>query len=371
MDRRSPIRSPAKRARKRSPKRAASPKRRTAQPKESTEPALVRKCSVDSFVVPVAELPADDDAVDACIRRALAGKRRGAKLGCGEQGCAYTLEGSASHVIKVSKFANARAASMWQAEACLGKELGALGIAPRIHRMFQCRSHGYIVMDVLQDARRLQDKARTVIRETVHEKGEARKVDHLSRMPAVTQEGFIDVLARMISAGYIHMDNHIENLGYIEGRPIAFDFGFTQRRTWGAGKRDRLFALAFSLFNMLEHCPLNEMHKTVIWRVASGILADPDALAWNVESLLSSAKGMTPAALRAKFPLAEMNMSAKAEVLAAFKLRAARMAELPANADVYVGSMCYAMVLQKDLPARYDVEPFYSTLYKIRQGKAF
>lgn len=321
-------------------------------------------------------LPSDAAQVDACIDAALAGKRRGRKLNCGEQGCAYMLDGAASHVIKVSEFKTEDAAPKWRAEACLGTDLGMLGVGPKIYRMFECRSRGYIVMDFLHVANKLLDGTR--IREKIitkpaneatKEEEEFRVIDHIALMPSETQGGFVDVLARMVSAGYIHMDNHLDNLGYIGGSPIAFDFGFTQSRAWG-GKRDRLFALAFSLFNMLEHCPLEELFGTHIWRVASAILANADVLDWDAEALMSDAAPMTAAQLSRAYPLPATKTAANA-LLRAFKKRAAEMANAPANVDVYVGSMCYAMILQIGLPERYDVEPFYTTIYRIRRGEAY
>lgn len=332
-----------------------------------------------SITIGVAELPRGAEAVDACIAKALAGGRRGDKLGCGEQGCAYKLVEEPTHVIKVSAFDKPKDAAKWRAEACLGADLGVLGIGPRIHSVFECRSHGYIVMDMLRDARKLADG--TVIRvktPTVAADGseDTATTDHLSRMPRDVQAGFVDVLARMIAAGYIHMDNHLENLGFIGARPIAFDFGFTQRREWG-GPRDRLWALAFSLFQVLEHCPTEEMVGSLLWRVATAVMRAGlrgEELAWDVPALIAAgaAEGYASIAeLAVDFPpLREGASAAEGRAqMARFKASAIEMADSPANLDVYVGCMCYAVVMQAPtVRARYDVDPAYEVLYAIRQG---
>jgi len=278
---------------------------------------------------------------------------RGVKLGCGEQGCTYSLAEDPKHVIKVTKLQNEQEKLTWREEACVGRELGALGIAPTIPKIFECGAYGYIVMDILKDAKKLPDG--TVLRV----KSEEGSVDHMTRMPADIQMGFVTALATMIDHGFIHMDNHMENLGFIGGKPVVFDFGFTQRRLFPS-HIDKLWALCFSLFQMLEHCPSAELMCGPIWDIATGILRNDNSVQWGN---LAAAKGMSMKELREAYP------KPNSKTLAYLKKAATSISKT--NADVIVGSMCYAIVLQSDLPFRYEVQPFYEVIYKIRGGKKF
>ncbi len=93
-------------------------------------------------------------------------------------------------------------------------------------------------------------------------------LDDLSAMSRAHQQAYVQALEAMIDRGYIHMDNHVGNLGTIAGRPVLFDFGFTQKR---AGM-DRRWALCFSVFQILEHCPPQILKGTLFYRVVAGCL---------------------------------------------------------------------------------------------------
>ena len=304
-------------------------------------------CPLESFTIGVGAEPRSEAEIDACVVRA-SNMHRKAKLGCGEQGCTYSLVEDPSHVIKVTRLTTEESKQQWREEACVGRELGALGVAPGIPKIFECNSYGYIVMDILKDAKRLPDG--TVIRERL---GDI-KVDHMSRMPRSIQIGFIQALATMIDNGFLHMDNHIENLGFIQGRPVVFDFGFTQRRTF-YNEAEKLWALSFSLFQMLEHCPEAELECGPIWDIATGVLIN--SVRWNDWA----ARGMSLQDLRRMFP--------PGTTLQAFKDYS--MEITIENSDVVVGSLCYAMILQRDLPGRYSSRPFYGVIYDIRTNKYF
>ena len=290
------------------------------------------------------------------------GRELGKELGCGEQGCAYEIDPDSNNVIKISPLKDEQVAEKWRREACLGSDLGVMQVGPKIVDTFECGAHGYIVMERLQDASRLPDRTR------VREGKKGDEVDNLSRMPIEVQIGFINVLSRMISASYIHMDNHLENLGFIGGRPIAFDFGFTQHRTWNT-VRDRLFALAFSLFQMLEKCPLEQIRETVLWQVASAIVVDTAGDVWDVDKIVENSRATlisTHSKLTKQFKPASAKEQSK--LLALFKKRAAVNGK---NADVYVGSWCYAVLLQHEMDERFDDGSLYDAIYKIRRNEPY
>jgi hypothetical protein len=261
---------------------------------------------------------------DACVLSEFS-VMPGKKLGCGEQGCAYTINppGHPNTVLKKTKFGEVNE-TQWFNEACVGENLGHLGLAPRIYKYYKCRGHGYILMEMLTDVEHAFPG--------ITSSGE----DHVGLMPADVQTGFIDVLRKMILHGYIHMDNHLGNLGLIAGKPVVFDFGFTLER-WFTG-RDAEAALAFSIFQMLEHTPTDELTQTVLWKVAKKLVAYNGNA--TVESMLRVAH---------------------------------KRADNHANVDVYVGCFCYLVVLQLPLrtkkgATRYQ-NAFYDLIYEIRKNK--
>ena len=259
---------------------------------------------------------------DACVVEELS-VSPGKKLGCGEQGCAYVINppGHPNTVLKKTPFDKVTE-DQWFNEACVGAVLGRLGVAPRIYKHYKCRGQGYILMEMLTDVAHAFPG--------ISSSGE----EHVGLMPIDIQQGFVDVLGKMIHHGYIHMDNHLGNLGLIQGKPIVFDFGFTLERQFTG--RDAEAALAFSIFQMLEHTSTEELTKTLLWRVATKLIGYKGGA--DVSSMRRIAR---------------------------------QRAENPAHVDIYVGCFCYLAVLKLALrktKGRYS-SPLYDLIYEIRKNK--
>ena len=257
------------------------------------------------------------------------------RLGCGEQGCAYKL--SDTDVIKESPFTARFSKDQWLREACIGKELGLRGLAPKVFQFFECNSAGYIVLQKLQDA-------------TVWGPFQIRTEsfvgfeDHVSKIPKDIQIQFVRIFNDMARLSYIHMDSHLKNIGYIatcEGdivkyvrdqrvdciKPIVFDFGFTVQRSFS--EDDIPYAVAFSCFQVLEHVPKSELPKTLMYSIATKLV--PDAIPRTTDE-------------------------------------AVRMAGTGPNADIRIGCLCYRGLFQMETTDRY-MSDLYSTVYQIRKGQ--
>jgi len=313
----------------------------------------------------------NNDSEQSCIQKA-AKMRHNAKLGCGEQGCTYALVQNPDKVIKITPFWDtkenkpARAdmkenADKWYNEACLGEFLGEIRerIAPRIHQFFECDDHGYIIMEKISVAEKFYVRQRGREQLVVIREKEDGVVDHINLMPAAMQYGFIEKLTIMISNGFIHMDNHIGNLGFIFGStdtPILFDFGFTVQREMS--EVDKSWALAFSLFQIIEHCPQEEVEQTEILRVATALMKGTYTFGGKT---LKTAVGYTIEELFETYPSNKKLVDVKAT--------AAEEAGDSENLDLYVGCICYATLMGLPQDERYD-HPLYETIYDIRQGKA-
>jgi hypothetical protein len=282
-------------------------------------------------------------------------KMLGQKLGCGEQGCAYKLTND--NVIKISSFSKQLTKPKWLKEACIGKDLGKFGIGPVVKQFFECNGKGYIVMETLQDATIWGDKGRVV---HIRTKTGENSIDHVERIPLSVQGGFIKLFREMTRRGYIHMDNHIANIGYVKNagvlsrnlqtacnvetvkdavltgnptcvKPILFDFGFVQERKFS--KVDAQYAVAFSCFQVIEHCPRDTVASTAFYKVA---------MACCSTQVFSTLKDIE------------------------FEVRTRLKSGLTdENADLAVGCLCYVAYMHD---RNYD-SPLYDVIYKIRMGK--
>lgn len=281
--------------------------------------------------------------VDDCMEIVLQAQK-GPALGHGDQGVTYIL--TEHKVVKVSKITLKTPEIAWLAEAVIGLKLGGAAIAPRIYDFFVCSNYGFIIMDRLEPIR--SKTFQTNAKRDAHRGDEIRLkvknhdgvdvVDHIARMSLEHQDGFIRALRTMLELGYIHMDNHFDNLGFIDGRPVVFDFGFTQRRPFK--KADIDIALAFSIFQILEHCPTDEIDDAHLFHVACTCLTHEEPC--SVSQLPKMLKG----SLEAATIWANESLSG-------------------AVADLYVGCVAYVRILNMERVLRYDTAE-YDLIFKIR-----
>ena len=270
----------------------------------------------------------------------------GVKLGCGEQGCTYQL--TADTVLKITQWKTKPTPRVWRAweeEGLIGQELGALGIAPRVYEAFKCKDAGYIVMDMLTP---LSKELPGVLA-----KDALGSVVDIRRFPEEQQRGYAQVLSRMGANGFVHMDNHLGNLGFFAGtrKPLVFDFGFTQRRS--LTKTDQLWALALALFIMLEHVKdVAALEQSVLCH---------DALAALREATTAAAPLQLKALRKLLFPGGD---GVDAAVAAARRLSSSSSP----NADIYVACLAFLVLLQLPREKRYT-HALYNTVYQVRTGK--
>ena len=309
-------------------------------------------------------MPAKDDLrgikelADRCSSSANLEQHLGDLLGCGEQGCAYSVVDNKDIVIKVTPLQNREDLKVWSSEALIGCTLGSINLAPKIYRSFDCSGYGFIVMERLSDAAKMPAAlGHAVIREydagcdrsNKSWKADCFKKDHLSRMPVEIQKEFINVFRKAIENGFLHMDNHIENIGFLPNlQPCLFDFGFTQRRHLRAS--DALMALAFSIGQVLEHCPVEELQSTQFFATFCEIIGLPNSL----EDLKKNYQNPRSTA-DTKKTLAKIKQKYVNEL----------------NGDVYVGTICYAHILGVPLERRFSgvISIFSDEIYLIRQNK--
>lgn len=286
------------------------------------------------------------------------GSAPGALLGKGEQGAAYELK---DMVVKATKFPNKEAQRIWKNEVDIGIRLGKLGVAPQIQKEFVCEEYGYIVMQrirtigqVVPDVR-VRDKSGMVLR------------DNVKDLPNEYAVGWMKAILLAADAGFIHMDNHFDNVGFlIDYTPILFDFGFTQERKSFVNADplgiDKGWACAFSFYQFLEHAPLAQVQDSIFFEQAS--------MAFNHSMFSTQRTVMNFDELFAMFPKLEDGETAR-QRLTKYKKQCGSMVQNTANRDLALGCMCYVTLLQYAQMFRYDedLEVLYDTIYKIRRNE--
>ena len=315
---------------------------------------------------PVTYTPYNAD-IDKCILHVTHNKK-GALLGKGEQGATYEFD---KLVIKVITLKNKRGKSLWFQEACIGQKLGLLGIAPKVHDYFVCSGKGFIIMDRLttiksrktnseNDAIRLFNSPNRT--DVVRYKWDyvcdrhtcSDSLDDLRNLTDAQQLGFISALEKMIDNGFIHMDNHIDNLGFFgkNKTPILFDFGFTQERS----KIDRRWALSFSVFQILEHCsPHNNdiLTDNHFYRVATACINNTYQWGQPNSGIAIPIK---------KLCVAEDDITYLSRLTKDALLESSNNSNIGSSPDLKVGSMAYAMMFGNE----YRNGPALDLIYFIR-----
>lgn len=255
----------------------------------------------------------------------------GKVLGSGEQGVTYSLADDEGFVIKATPFNGKKMA--WQKESCISIELGKLGVGPFISKTYACGDKGFIVMQRLKVADQYNGKA---IRQLVGKKEDNHTKDHIAEIPESVQKQYVSKFEQMSAHGYVHMDNHLGNMGYTttDNTPILFDFGFTQKRK--LSETDKLVATALSCFIVIEKCPDEEIKETYFYKFAM------DAL----KPLVSHHRDMTDT--RASIEKSVQSISTS-------------------NPDIYVATFAYVFLCNIPWKSRFD-SSLQDVIYSVRDG---
>lgn len=308
---------------------------------EEEEEAFTGRCGQLEDYVPEDHGVEEED----CLEKLHYHKKK--LLGRGGQGSAYSVREDKNAVIKITKIKTRLEKKLWYNEACISRILGDVKpvLAPKIFAFYECNLSGYIHMQILTTIDKITiDDEILVIRD--HDTG-GDPIDHIGLIPAEMQQGYINKFVQLTDLGYIHMDNHVGNLGLLKDKPILFDFGFVQTRTFP--KKDKAWAIVFSLFIVLEHCPLDEIESTVFFT--------------QITTLMNGGKPLKMAAFKKLFPC---NPDATKKDISTVIANAKTLSET--NLDLYVGSLMFASIISLEREERYN-HPFYSKIYEIRQGK--
>lgn len=226
----------------------------------------VQKCYADNFYVNVKPLGKGDVGIAYMIDNVSALKEE-----------MYADASEKKYVLKQVQFRKGEDGSYdadaetFLNETCIGIELGNLGIAPRIYECWLCNvankagvttgEYGYYTMDKIDKI--MGDEYPGNPRKL--KKGQVLKV-----APREIQQKIVGLLEVMIDAGYVHNDNHPGNIGIMaDGEPVLFDFGFARKADHEMTEFDKLQALGFSLYQIIE-----QYDKEITYDEENGVFYD-------------------------------------------------------------------------------------------------
>ncbi len=304
------------------------------------------------------EFSVEDPRIPSCLR----GFRLERELGRGDIGVAYLLSANdflrarhpkGKYVLKQVNFRPGRTGEDKRSfiqEVCIGKDLGALGIAPKIYECWLChdskgRQLGFYTMDKM--------------------KSDYRKAFGGRHAPQSIQRSIIGELKTMIEHGFIHNDNHPGNIGVLEnGKVVLFDFGFTKRIPRGLPLSVQKILLAYSLYQIIEQYEIEggrqNMYGNLYYQTICRMRGQADCRRPNPCRTLRTEEEK------------RVVQTVKANINDGFVCGGEVMFEVPRDLDPEVKTYLLAYSLYYFLegcPKEYVYDSFfYDLIYKIRQG---
>ena len=255
-------------------------------------------------------------------------------IDCGEYGCTFKTD-RAGRVVKVTNQYDSKTHKAWARESDIQKIAAKSGCAPRIFANEIRDSLGIVVMEeveMVKDVRIIPEPCDKKLRDWRYN---CHVYDDMSQLSNEAQYAFITTMIDMIAVGVVHLDNHMENMGFINRdatRPCFIDFGSAQLRE-NMSYFDRLWALAFSMGIILERTPPAMLVNTVFYQLFLKI--------WHISS--ASQYHM----------ILENAISSDIDKIS------------PEYIDMYQGMYYYAKLLELNVPER-DQHKFTKTIYDIR-----
>jgi hypothetical protein len=270
---------------------------------------------MSSYSVGIAgSLPDTADEIAECLERVVTASKE-----CRGKNCTWSLSEDPTHVIHVvPKQSDKDIAIMEQ----LSNEL----LVPKITVVKTCGDKTFTVSEAAIPATMVEAGPIGGIADIrVHD------IDYITRMTGDEQKELVNLCVRLVESGRIHMHCTLAAIGFTKSGARFIDLQGLQNRTYFNGK-DKLYALALCLLQMLERVPVKDLDKTLIFRVAMAAISgshiwgeDLDTEDIKVKHLIS------------RYPIRESKT---------FSSRVNKVTDT--NADIYLGVMYYAAILATD-----------------------
>jgi hypothetical protein len=264
-----------------------------------------------SFSIGVNHLPKDEEELAHCLEDIETGRKM-----CHGSACTYSLVDDPQHIIHVVPEKS-------QHEISQAKELSEEKLVPPIRVVKTCEGKTFTVTDVAYPATSIIASAVGGF-VLIRDKG----VDRLARMPQKYQMSIVELCTRLIETGRVHNHCTLSSIGFTEEGARFIDLEGMKTCKFYTGK-EKLFALAFCLLQLLERVPSDEIESTVIFKVAMAAISGSHFWGEELEHRHVFLKDVAT-----RFPLKEVH---------GFASRSRAMTE--ANSDIFLAVMYYAAIL--------------------------
>jgi hypothetical protein len=264
-----------------------------------------------SFSIGVNHLPKDEDELAHCLSQIETGRKM-----CHGSACTYSLVDDPQHIIHVVP-------EKEEHEIAAAKVLSDEKLVPPIRTVKTCAGKTFTVTDVAYPATSIVASAVggfVLIRD--------RGVDRLARMPHKYQMSIVELCTRLIETGRVHYHCTLTSIGFTEEGARFIDLEGMKTVKFYSGK-EKLYALAFCLLQLLERVPDDEIESTVIFKVAMSAISGSHFWGEELEHRHVFLKDVAT-----RFPLKEVH---------GFSSRSRGMTE--ANSDIFLAVMYYAAIL--------------------------
>lgn len=264
-----------------------------------------------SFSVGVKHLPKDEEELAQCLE----GIETGRKM-CHGSACTYSLVDNPDHIIHVVP-------EKTEHEIASAKQLSKDNLVPPIRIVRNCAGKTFTVTDVAYPATSIIASAVGGF-VLVRDKG----VDRLARMPQKYQMSIVDLCTRLIETGRVHYHCTLTSIGFTEEGARFIDLEGMKTCQFYNGK-DKLYALAFCLMQLLERVPSDEIESTVIFKVAMAAISGSHFWGEELEHRHVFLKDVAT-----RYPIKDVHN---------FSSRSRNMSE--SNNDIFLAVMYYAAIL--------------------------
>jgi hypothetical protein len=279
-----------------------------------------------------APLPETADEIAECLENVKLGTKQ-----CRGQICTWSLSEDPTHILHVVPIKSEK-------DIAVMKKLSDEMLVPNISFVKSCGEQTYTITDSAIPATMVKAGPSGGVADIRED-----ETDFITRMTYEEQRDIINLMIRLVESGRIHMHCTLAAIGFTASGARFIDTNGIQSRKWYNGK-DKLYALALCLLQMLERTPYDELESTEFFRVAMAAISGQHL--WG-EELVSS--DLTLKILQGRYPIRDSHN---------FPARSRSVTDT--NVDIFRAVMYYCSILAIE-DRNIDNKYIYHVLMEIKK----
>jgi hypothetical protein len=282
-----------------------------------------------------APLPETADEIAQCLENVKLGTKQ-----CRGQICTWSLSEDPTHILHVVPVKSEK-------DIDIMKKLSDEQLVPHISFVKSCGDKTYTITDSAIPATMVKAGPSGGVADIRED-----ETDFITRMTHEEQTDIINLIVRLVESGRVHMHCTLAAIGFTAQGARFIDTVGIQSRKWYNGK-DKLYALALCLLQMLERTPYDELESTEFFRVAMSAISGQHL--WG-EDLKTS--DLSLKILQGRYPIRDSRN---------FPSRSRSVTDT--NVDIYLGVMYYCSILAME-DRNLNNEYIYHVLTEIKKIRA-